>query len=294
MVTNDSVPLEWTTDISRLDFDSLVRFLDAVGFGEVSDYDVFRDIPDYVGKSFGPCASAIIAFEEGELVAMARVFSDECLCSWLAEICVHPRLQRRGVGRQLMTRVNERFAHTPLYLQSFPSQTEFFEKCGVPPKPKLVACAGTSRSVPPETEPPQGIQIVDGLPGVGWEQVSGLYNAVGFEADASSVGGCFGAGVVAAFALAEGQLVGLARVMTNFLEVAWLAEVCVHPDWQRQGIGRALISSVRRQVSKSAFYADAFTTQTEFFTKCGVTPRPMLVACSRSPIALAGARHVDS
>ncbi|MBI5163881.1 MAG: GNAT family N-acetyltransferase [Magnetospirillum sp.] len=292
MVTNDNVPLEWITDISRLDFDSLVQFFGAVGFGEASDYEIFRGIPDYVNKSMGMFSHSILAFEKGLLVGLAHVFSDECSCSWLAEICVHPRLQRRGVGRELMGRVNDRFGHTPLYLQSFPSQTGFFQKCGILPKPKLVACAGTSRSVPPETEPPQGIRIINGLPGIEWEQIGALYTAAGFEAETRTVGGCFGIGIIAAFALAEGRLVGLARAMTNFLEVAWLAEICVHPDWQRQGIGHALLSAIRRQVPKSAFYADAFASQTEFFSKCGVTPRPMLVSCSRGPIGPAGERHV--
>lgn len=294
MVTNDSTHIEWTSDTSRLDFDSLVQFFDAVGFGEAADYEIFRSIPDYVNKSMAMFSHSILAFESDKLVGLAHVFSDECLCSWLAEICVHPSLQRRGIGRELMARVNARFGHTPLYLQSFPSQTGFFEKCGVAPKAKLVACAGTSRSVPPEATEPQGIRIVNDLQGVEWGQVSALYSATGFEADARTVGCGFGAGIVAAFAFAGGQMVGLARVMTNFLEVAWLAEICVHPDWQQQGIGRALLAAVRRQVPKSAFYADALSTQTEFFSKCGVTPRPMLVSCSRSPISSAGERDVTA
>jgi GNAT superfamily N-acetyltransferase len=145
----------------------------------------------------------------------------------------------------------------------------------------LVAWAGTSRSLPPEATASQGIRIINR--GIDWEQICALYSATGFEADARTVGGCFGNGIVAAFAYAEGQMVGLGRVMTNFLEVAWLAEMCVHPDWQRQGIGRALLATVRRQVPKSTFYADAFATQTEFFSKCGVTPRPMLVSIAAVP-----------
>ncbi|MBF0326929.1 MAG: GNAT family N-acetyltransferase [Alphaproteobacteria bacterium] len=123
MVTNDNAHIEWTSDTSRLDFDSLVQFFEAVGFGEAADYEIFRNIPDYVNKSMAMFSHSILAFENGILVGLAHVFSDECLCSWLAEICVHPSLQRREIGRELMARVNARFEpHAPLPPElSFPN-----------------------------------------------------------------------------------------------------------------------------------------------------------------------------
>ena len=81
------------------------------------------------------------AYAENRLVGMTRVFSDDQSCAWIAEICVHPDWQRRGVGSALVDRANKRFSHTALYCEALDDSVEFLIKVGIKPKAKLVACS---------------------------------------------------------------------------------------------------------------------------------------------------------
>lgn len=46
----------------------------------------------------------------------------------------------------------------------------------------------------------------------------------------------------------SGQLVGIARTLTDFAYVAYLADLAVRADCQRQGIGRRLIEETRARL----------------------------------------------
>lgn len=48
-------------------------------------------------------------------------------------------------------------------------------------------------------------------------------------------------------------LVGIARTLTDFDYVAYLADLAVHLDYQRQGIGRALIEHTRNALGPTCF-----------------------------------------
>lgn len=47
----------------------------------------------------------------------------------------------------------------------------------------------------------------------------------------------------------EGFLVGIARTLTDFVYVAYLADLAVDAAFQRQGIGRALIAETRKALA---------------------------------------------
>lgn len=74
----------------------------------------------------------------------------------------------------------------------------------------------------------------------------------------------------------EGEkLVGIARSLTDFLYVAYLADLAVHQDYQRQGIGLELI-----QHTRAAMGPDSFITllsapaAIEYYPKIGFTHHP--------------------
>ncbi|MEX0324712.1 MAG: GNAT family N-acetyltransferase [Puniceicoccaceae bacterium] len=49
------------------------------------------------------------------------------------------------------------------------------------------------------------------------------------------------------------KLVGIARTLTDFSYVAYLADLAVHADYQRLGIGRALLEHTRKNLEDSCF-----------------------------------------
>lgn len=52
-------------------------------------------------------------------------------------------------------------------------------------------------------------------------------------------------------AWAESHLIGIARTLTDFAYVAYLADLAVHAEFQRQGVGRRLIEETRQQLEPS-------------------------------------------
>lgn len=49
------------------------------------------------------------------------------------------------------------------------------------------------------------------------------------------------------------KLVGIARTLTDFSYVAYLADLAVHADYQRSGIGRALLEHTRKNLEDTCF-----------------------------------------
>jgi GNAT superfamily N-acetyltransferase len=93
----------------------------------------------------------------------------------------------------------------------------------------------------------------------------------------------FGTGIFGFFAFHENDLVGVARILTDDYVVTFVAELCVHKQWQRKGVGRLLMEAIIERFDDTAIYVDAFVGQEEFFKEVGIKPQSMLVACGRAP-----------
>lgn len=130
--------LQITTDPQVVDFASFHDVYKSVEFHRSSDYEFPAD---YMEKAFGPGVYGFFAFEGQRLVGVARVFSDDMICAWIAEICVHKDRQRNGVGHALLDEIISRFNHVAIYAGSFPDQVDFLRAKGIVPQSKLVACA---------------------------------------------------------------------------------------------------------------------------------------------------------
>ncbi len=52
---------------------------------------------------------------ENQLIAMARILSDNYLFSTIPEILVHPNHQKKGLGKIIMEEIKKDFGHTILY-----------------------------------------------------------------------------------------------------------------------------------------------------------------------------------
>jgi GNAT superfamily N-acetyltransferase len=70
-------------------------------------------------------------------------------------------------------------------------------------------------------------------------------------------------------------LVGIARSLTDFRYVAYLADLAVHQDYQRQGIGIELINHTRAEMGPESFIVLlAAPAAVEYYPKIGFTHHP--------------------
>jgi ribosomal protein S18 acetylase RimI-like enzyme len=123
------------------------------------------------------------------------------------------------------------------------------------------------------------------------ENLAGLLEQVGFGSastylDVPDFRSIFlGPGTVSVFAIEKPtqQLIGLARVFTDNLFTTYISEVCVHPNFQKKGIGLNLIKAITNRFCHTAIFTDAFRGEISIFTKNSIMPKEKLIACSCRP-----------
>ncbi len=80
-----------------------------------------------------------------------------------------------------------------------------------------------------------------------------------------------------------GNVIGLARVFGDGAIHTSLAEIVVHPVWQRRGVGRAMLSKVCELYANTAIFLETFKGQEEFFRRCGFATKGQMIVMSRRP-----------
>ena len=79
----------------------------------------------------------------------------------------------------------------------------------------------------------------------------------------------------------EGALLGFVRVLTDYAFNATIADIVVHPDYQKSGVGRALMEEAKKQLGSTAIFLEAYPQNEEFFKSCGFKKRDMVVMAAR-------------
>lgn len=73
----------------------------------------------------------------------------------------------------------------------------------------------------------------------------------------------------------EGRLVGIARTLTDFSYVAYLADLAVDAAYQRQGIGKRLIEETRRRLGRECMIVLlAAPKANDYYPKLGFEHNP--------------------
>ena len=79
----------------------------------------------------------------------------------------------------------------------------------------------------------------------------------------------------------EGKVIALARVITDFGYVVYIADVIVHPEYQGQGLGRKLMNNIMDYIKsqmkpgyKKMVSLMAAQGKEEFYKKFGFVSRP--------------------
>lgn len=80
------------------------------------------------------------------------------------------------------------------------------------------------------------------------------------------------------------NLLGYARAFTDDIVVTWIAEILVHPERRRQGIGTRIMNELLRVTGHTCIYAQALVGTERFNESFGIMKRSKLVACSRKPL----------
>jgi ribosomal protein S18 acetylase RimI-like enzyme len=81
------------------------------------------------------------------------------------------------------------------------------------------------------------------------------------------------------------RLVGAVRVLTDGYFFATIPEILVDPDYQRQGIGRALMREALRMAPRGKVFLGAQPPAVGFFERLG---------CVRGPVGFVATRSDDS
>ncbi|MDR9839175.1 GNAT family N-acetyltransferase [Herbaspirillum huttiense] len=150
-MNKNDVMIHYTDERSIATFEAIANLYESVGFGTVEFYKGDKGFEIALASSASTNFFALD--EQGDVVGMTRVFSDNKICTWIAELCVHPEWQGNGIGRNLVQMVISRFGHTAIYVEAFSGSEGFFTRQGIKPKTKLVACSRAGQRSESSSEP---------------------------------------------------------------------------------------------------------------------------------------------
>ncbi|MEA2589807.1 MAG: hypothetical protein QOH66_2734 [Actinomycetota bacterium] len=79
----------------------------------------------------------------------------------------------------------------------------------------------------------------------------------------------------------DGRLIGFARLFGDGIFHTSLAEIVVHPNWQRKGVGAALLAEACELCAGTSIFLETFRGQEPFFESCGFSVKSHMVVMSR-------------
>ena len=89
--------------------------------------------PERLERAFDGSTYVVGAWEADELIGVCRVLSDDASIIYVQDILVDPDHQRRGIGRELLKHVLNRYSHCRqkvLMTDDRPEQKAFYEALG--------------------------------------------------------------------------------------------------------------------------------------------------------------------
>ena len=107
---------------------------DLVGLYSSVGWAAYASDPETLARAVEQSSYVLAARNaDGELVGLARVISDDATICYLQDILVSPSHQRAGLGKALVEKVLERYAHVRqkvLLTDDEPGQRAFYESLG--------------------------------------------------------------------------------------------------------------------------------------------------------------------
>lgn len=111
----------------------------------------------------------------------------------------------------------------------------------------------------------------DSLEAIEWEELSSLYRVAPLgDKKAGDLKVVFTNSMHRVFVYDEGRLIGAGRALADGIDVSYLADIAVHPDYQGRGIGKDIVARLRdlsKHHRKIILYAAP--GKDEFYLKLG-------------------------
>ena len=119
--------MEILSDWKKIQFEEIVDLYNAVG------WEAYTQNPESLERAFSNSTYMLIARIDECVVGLARSISDEVSIHYLQDILVHPDFQKKGVGRELLKLMLERFKDVRTHMiltDDEEKQLKFYESLG--------------------------------------------------------------------------------------------------------------------------------------------------------------------
>lgn len=88
-----------------------------------------------------------------------------------------------------------------------------------------------------------------------------------------------------AIASIDGKSIGYIRAISDNTLVTFIAELIVHKEFQRQGVGSELMKHFNEKYAHTTIWSCVFEDNVEFMEKCGIRNKKQLFSCTRKALA---------
>ena len=115
------------------------------------------------------------------------------------------------------------------------------------------------------------LQWNDSLESVNWQELSDLYKVAPLgNKKPSDLQTVFSNSMFRCFVYDEGRLIGAGRAVADGVDVSYLADIAVHPEYQGRGIGKEIVLHLRdRSKNHRKIILYAAPGKDQFYLKLG-------------------------
>ncbi len=115
------------SDWEQVQFEEIVDLYDAVG------WEAYTQNTESLKRAFEKSTYVLVALIDEQVVGVARSISDEVSIHYLQDILIHPDFQKKGIGRELLNLILERFKDVRTHMiltDDEEKQLKFYESLG--------------------------------------------------------------------------------------------------------------------------------------------------------------------
>jgi N-acetylglutamate synthase-like GNAT family acetyltransferase len=114
---------KWLSDEKMVDLDELSELYRIAPLGNKP--------PEHLQVIFANSRFKWFAYQDHQLAGVGRALADGLDCSYICDVAVHPDLQGKGLGKQIVNRlIDDSKGHSKIILYANPGKEGFYKKLG--------------------------------------------------------------------------------------------------------------------------------------------------------------------